>query len=166
MIYPEAIVPPSEAPEAFAAKTWSREDYEYDLADRVVSEAASLRHANQRCAEIESRSEKAAGTTRAFAVRSDKDWMFWNAQRAGAANQLVLLARAAESIGIDAAPGALGELAMARYRSMIRNGRDGREPAPAVYVPDGWLKSLDVPEILALAPRIWRTYLDAHRATA
>ena len=162
MIYTEAITPPSEAPER-PLRAWSREAYEYGLADRVVSEAASLRHANQKCAEIEARSEAAAGTTRAFAVRSDKDWTFWNAQRAGAANQLVLLARGAESIGLDATPRALGELAMERYRAMIRNERSGREPAPAVYVPDEWLKSLDAPEILALAPRIWRTYLDAHR---
>lgn len=132
----------------------TKEAYEYAVADRVVAAAGRIRAAERASAEIQTRLE-----SRQTRRGDGKAQTMWASRRAGAANEIVMLVRGMEAQGYPGDPNTLGEMLMERYREMIRNERAGREPCPRVYVPDDWIKGLHLPEILALAPRIWDNYI-------
>lgn len=133
---------------------WTRERYEYDMADRITAAAAAMRHASRKCGVIESKAITMS------AVARDEVWRYWNARRALAANEITLCVRGMVAEGFDADPRALGEFLREKYREMLRNEREhlsGRR-TPRVFVFDEWLKDLDIPEAIALAPNVIRNH--------
>ena len=136
---------------------WTRTGYEYEMADRIVANAATIRHANQECARIENRMISMA------AARREPDWRFWDGRRGFCANEIILLVRGMQGYGYDTDAKTLGDFLAEKYRAMLRGG-EAAKYGPIVYVPDGWLKDLKIPETLALAPRIWKDYLGQFKA--
>lgn len=151
------------------------EEFENKGADLLVHAAATMRHANNKCAEIQGRHLSM------FECRKDKEWRYWDSQRGGAANRICLVIMQRRKAGLDCDPDRVGKYYQARYREMIRADREFDEFAkthdaaaqmewihangwriPTAYIPDGWLDGLDLPEALALAPAVWKSYLEEH----
>lgn len=144
---------------------WTRESYENEMADRIVSAAATMRHANNECGRIQN------NKLSMFDCRRDPDWRYWDGQRGSAANEICLLARGMGQLGYDTDPKALGAFLREKYHALLRNlyARAKGDPAvpadapiPIRMVHDSWLEGLNLPETLALAPAIWKSYLDEH----
>ena len=153
----ECATPPVPQPPAPAATpttppAWTQEDYEYDMADRIVCAAATIRHACHMCSTIESVNSD---------FRLDEGWRFWNAERGNAANLIVILLRSMRQMGLDTDPQNLGKLLTERYRDMLRAeaGKSDCGHMTLRYVPTGWLDNLQLHEYIAQAQTILQDYL-------
>lgn len=139
---------------------WDWAEFEYGMADKFVANAATIRFASRECARIEKKMISMA------AARRDDEWRLWDGRRGGCANDLVILIHVMRDYGYDTDPVRLGEFLMEKYRDMLRWERKGETSkyGIVVYVPDGWLKDLKLPEYIELAPRIWKDYLGQFKA--
>ena len=136
---------------------WTKEGYEYEMADRIVALAGRIRHANKECAAIENK------TPAMFYCRKNPDWKYWNSERGGAACEINMLVKGMHKMGYTTDMKELGDFLSEKYRAMLRNEAAGAKPTPIRFVPDSWIKGLDLPEVLALAPQIWKSYVEMHK---
>lgn len=142
---------------------WTKADYEYDMADRIVAACATLRHANKECSRIEKKSITLS------ACAGNPQWRYWDGQRGGAANEILVLLAGMRSLGYDTDPSNVGQFLRAKYHEMLRNEHAALTPAnpgegnpqgrtPLRWIASTWIEGMNLPEVIAIAPAVLSRY--------